>query len=475
MAGKRAVANALSARDIADITVSVNYRLDTGFQQDESRPESMGKVMPVSVKMLDARSRKLSMLENGFELIDQPTGMSREDFFNDQLVKQKYYPLCQEAIKQVTGAPIVMCFHHLVRGHATGEPFAGIAHADYSTKTAHKVLQDMPPPGIKEFKGRLCVLNLWRNINPDSPLQNHFLAMCDGASVLAPDDFISVSMAKPGKEETHMYHMSANNHRLHKWYYYPVMTANESLMFMQYDSDPHMKCRYTFHSSVSVNDGTLEYKRESIEVRCVAYFPDAENTMPDWTLPADMRIDAAVDACKQHTRGFVTHHTVRSHKMGAASYIMAENHKGWILEFLEHNRKVAHHAAYKDLTDDQQDEVAEMVLKDTSWKRFMDEWAPSMYDGKDALGVAVEFVEQHLLSFPSWDAVNRDRTKAAIQAGHMKEMVIGTCAHFKGQDRYPFTALKASDWPTVWKRLQATELQEKLRDLAQEVLASNSG
>ncbi|CAJ1414391.1 unnamed protein product [Effrenium voratum] len=435
----------------------------------------MGKVMPVSVKMLDARSRKLSMLENGFELIDQPTGMSREDFFNDQLVKQKYYPLCQEAIKQVTGAPIVMCFHHLVRGHATGEPFAGIAHADYSTKTAHKVLQDMPPPGIKEFKGRLCVLNLWRNINPDSPLQNHFLAMCDGASVLAPDDFISVSMAKPGKEETHMYHMSANNHRLHKWYYYPVMTANESLMFMQYDSDPHMKCRYTFHSSVSVNDGTLEYKRESIEVRCVAYFPDAENTMPDWTLPADMRIDAAVDACKQHTRGFVTHHTVRSHKMGAASYIMAENHKGWILEFLEHNRKVAHHAAYKDLTDDQQDEVAEMVLKDTSWKRFMDEWAPSMYDGKDALGVAVEFVEQHLLSFPSWDAVNRDRTKAAIQAGHMKEMVIGTCAHFKGQDRYPFTALKASDWPTVWKRLQATELQEKLRDLAQEVLASNSG
>ena len=86
-------------------------------------------------------------------------------------------------------------------------------------------------------------------------------------------------------------------------------------MFMQYDSDPHMKCRYTFHSSVSVNDGTLEYKRESIEVRCVAYFPDAENTMPDWTLPADMRIDAAVDACKQHTRGFVTHHTVRSHKM----------------------------------------------------------------------------------------------------------------------------------------------------------------
>ena len=81
--------------------------------------------------------------------------------------------------------------------------------------------------------------------------------------------------------------------------------------------------------------------------------------------------------------------------------------------------------AYKDLTDDQQDEVAEMVLKDTSWKRFMDEWAPSMYDGKDALGVAVEFVEQHLLSFPSWDAVSRDRTKAAIQAGHMKEMVIG--------------------------------------------------
>ena len=392
MSGRRAVDDAMAARGAKDITVSVNYRMDTGFQQYESRPETMGKIMPVSVKMLDARTRELCMRENGFELIDQATGMSRAEFLDDAVVRQKYYPLCQEAIKKVTGAPIVICFHHLVRGHGTGRPFAGIAHADYSTKTAHKVLQDIPPPGIKDFKGRLCVLNLWRNINPDSPLQNHFLAMCDGGSVLAPDDFISVRIPEPGKEtETHMFQMSANNHRLHKWYYYPLMTADENLIFMQYDSDPHSKCRYTFHSSVSVNDGTLEYKRESIEVRCVAYFPDAENTMPDWTLPADMRVDAAVDVLKQHTM-FVPNWKVRAHQMGAASYIMAGNHKGWLLEFLEHQRRQAHHAAYKDLSNDQQDEVAEIVATDPSWKQFMDQWAPTMYDDKD------QVIQSHLIS-----------------------------------------------------------------------------
>eukprot|EP00438_Fugacium_kawagutii_P004214 Skav215946 [mRNA] locus=scaffold226:759899:761158:+ [translate_table: standard] len=418
---------------------------------------------------MDARHRKLTMRENGFELVHQATGMSREDFFNDKLVREKYYPLCEESIKQVTGAPIVKCVSHLVRGHGTGQPFAGIAHCDYSTKTALTLLQNVPPPGIKDFKGRLCVLNTWRNINPGSPLQNHFLAMCDGESVLAPDDFISVRLPPKadGDKENHMFHMSANNHRLHQWYYYPLMTADENLVFMQYDSDPHMKCRYTFHSSVSKNDATLEYKRESIEVRCVAYFPDAENSLPDWTLPADMRIDAAVDTIKQHTRGFISSDSfAKSMKMGPASYIMADNHKGWLLEWLNHQRKVAHHAAYKDLSDDQQEAVADLVLEDVAWKSFMDEWAPTMYDGKDALTLGVEFIEQHLLNFPSWDPVNRDRAKETIRAGHVKEMVQGNCAHFKGQDRYPFNKLKASDWPTIWKRLEPTGFAEKLKDLA---------
>ena len=73
-----------------------------------------------------------------------------------------------------------------------------------------------------------------------------------------------------------------------------------------------------------------------------------------------------------------------------------------------------------------------------------------------------------MLGFQKWPPVHRDRTKASIQEGHIKEMVTGTCARFKGQDRYPFTTLKASDWPSIWKRLQAADLEAKLRDLATE-------
>ena len=69
---------------------------------------------------------------------------------------------------------------------------------------------------------------------------------------------------------------------------------------------------------------------------------------------------------------------------------MANNHRGWLMEMLEYNRRVAHHAAYKDLTDDQQEEVAERVANDQNWKSFMDEWAATMFEGKDPLTAGVD-------------------------------------------------------------------------------------
>ena len=49
---------------------------------------------------------------------------------------------------------------------------------------------------------------------------------------------------------------------------------------------------------------------------------------------------------------------------------------------------------------------------------------------QDALTLAVEFMEQHLMNFLNWDPVNRDRTKGAIQAGHSKELVTGSLGLF---------------------------------------------
>eukprot|EP00929_Paragymnodinium_shiwhaense_P008487 TRINITY_DN112446_c0_g1_i1.p1 TRINITY_DN112446_c0_g1~~TRINITY_DN112446_c0_g1_i1.p1 ORF type:complete len:488 (-),score=84.15 TRINITY_DN112446_c0_g1_i1:472-1830(-) len=371
----RAVKAALEARKHGgDITVKVNYRMDTGDRQSELEPAKQGKVMGIPVKMIDAREveKKVTMKDNGFDLVTQPTGMSRKDFFDDALIVKKYYPLCEDAIKKAVGSSFVKCFHHLVRGHCTGQPFAGIAHADYSTHTAHDLVQRVVPEGIKmPFKGRMCVMNLWRNINPESPLKNHFLAMCDGASIVSPDDFVHYTSkdAATGKENL-TFHMSPNNHRLHKWYYYPLMTADEVLVFMQFDSDPLSRCRYTFHSSVSVQDDTLDYKRESIEVRCVAFFPDEENnTMPDFTLPTEMLIPGAITSIKEMATYLP--HWPEQGKSWAIGCITSDDFNQYVYGQCHHHRREAQRAEFKDLTDADIQKVAAKLVSDEEWKKEM--------------------------------------------------------------------------------------------------------
>ena len=81
-----------------------------------------------------------------------------------------------------------------VRGKGR-KPFAGIAHSDYSVKTAFELVTKNIPKGIDmaTFKGRICVMNVWRNINPKSNLLNHHLAMCDGGTCIGPDGMYGTS------------------------------------------------------------------------------------------------------------------------------------------------------------------------------------------------------------------------------------------------------------------------------------------
>ena len=77
-----------------------------------------------------------------------------------------------------------------VRGKGR-KPFARIAHNDYSAKTAFELVTKNIPRGIgmPAFKGRICVMNVWRNVNPKSNLLNHQLQlrciiMCDGGTIM---------------------------------------------------------------------------------------------------------------------------------------------------------------------------------------------------------------------------------------------------------------------------------------------------
>jgi hypothetical protein len=260
-----------------------------------SAQDALGRVtMLHNMHIRNARNLNMSFESHGFELVDHMTTLSHANFLesDETKIKQVYYNELAEFVKVRLGASHVVPFHHKIRSAdaSHGEQPAGVAHADYTVKQAISLYDSI---GVKpEYrKGRFIVLNIWRNISDDHLITDHHLAMCDATSVVAPDDFILL-------DNPEHYGLSPIYHKRHQWYYYPFMSKNEILMFMQYDSDPSARARYTFHSSIrdqSLSSAAGTTPRESIEVRIIAFFPDYHiNTMPEHIYGEDDLIESAV-------------------------------------------------------------------------------------------------------------------------------------------------------------------------------------
>jgi len=160
----------------------------------------------------DGRSNDVVTLEkHGFELIASDVEKMEIDFFNNDTVLGKYYPLCEETVKDVTGAQAVYAFDHNIRSAVGkkskkmitgGQQVQGPAHAvhgDYTlTSAPARINQLSKPPGkndtvsaiIKQRGsllppedaekvrrgGRFSIVNLWRSIVPE-PVERNPLAL----------------------------------------------------------------------------------------------------------------------------------------------------------------------------------------------------------------------------------------------------------------------------------------------------------
>ena len=99
-----------------DVKTSIVHRRHNGKRQSATDPDQDIFLQPVETVVKDARllAEPPTVERLGFALRHQPTGMSCEDFYDDDKVKTKYYKLCEEVIKQETGATGVKCFDHSV-------------------------------------------------------------------------------------------------------------------------------------------------------------------------------------------------------------------------------------------------------------------------------------------------------------------------------------------------------------------------
>ncbi|KAF7194132.1 Hydroxylase/desaturase asaB [Pseudocercospora fuligena] len=290
------------------VTTNLNYYLDpskgghteyyTGVSDYYRR-----KFDPHEVQVEDARPRKeeFKLDVQGFQ---HAAHSSVEKTFDDfDRIREVAYPDVEAMVKDITGATKVHIFSHLSRrdsregtmravkedpklqdGNAPMRKAvpAGFVHVDFSNAGSEAIMRDnTPSEDVDELrKTRWSIISVWR---PITPVRRDPLAMCD-ARTTHEEDFVPITSYLPPKDGSDYGNLTpADNfeifykryHPDEKWYYFDNMTPNEVLLIKLFDTAKDGKtAKRTPHSAFVIPGTEKEPKRESIEIRCLAFFED---------------------------------------------------------------------------------------------------------------------------------------------------------------------------------------------------------
>lgn len=270
-----------------------------------------------NVLVHNGRLQNLTLEQNGFQLVtsDIPNDI---DFYNMRDVVDRYYPICRELVRKHLGEDVqVFAFDHNVRsngdrrtlengnGALVQDPL-GIVHADYTVASAPKRLEQLAqlpkkndvhrqflkenetlldPDQVEQVlcgRRRFGMINVWRNINRQSPVLQRPLA-CMDAQFTAVDKLRTFSIHYADRVGENYF--AVNHPDDQRWFYFPEMTHQEAILLKQWDSfgnlakdaQPPTDFLSTFavHSAfVDPSSPSDAPPRESIEVRCVIMYPE---------------------------------------------------------------------------------------------------------------------------------------------------------------------------------------------------------
>lgn len=203
-----------------------------------------------------------------------------KDYWDEESVRRHYYPAMAALACDVSGASKAYIFDHMLRRREQGRPqlsfgrqsdvagAAGRIHNDYSeasgrSKLAMVIADNEQLAAIRRYS----IVNIWRPLL--GPVQDTPLALCD-AQTVSTLDLVSCEVRRPDRKGEIYLMRHADSQR---WYYYPEMTADEVLLFKQYDSKLNGVARMTPHTAFDLPhipaDAPL---RESIELRCLLVY-----------------------------------------------------------------------------------------------------------------------------------------------------------------------------------------------------------
>lgn len=228
------------------------------------------------LRIRDARvvSSSLGLEQTGFELQWRPSSV--RNFYDPDEVQQRYSREVEAAALELTGGLRAIVFDHQLRQREEGRPPLGFGrqgdgskpsavgrvHNDYTEDSGRRRLKVVLPdaPDDRPF----LILNFWRPVIDhvfDTPL-----AVCDARS-FASLDWVAADIFYPDRAGEIYLGRYANGHT---WYYYPVMSPDEVLVFKSYDSRLDCPVRMTPHCAFDDPTAPADAPlRKSIETRCL--------------------------------------------------------------------------------------------------------------------------------------------------------------------------------------------------------------
>jgi hypothetical protein len=245
------------------------------FEPPSGEPRSNIVPEPHALRIYDARpiSESISLDREGFALIRQHSAVM--DFYDEEEVRNVYYPEAEHILKVVTGADRVFVFDHTVRKRVDAadlrdrnprQPVARV-HVDHTARSGPQRVRDLIPDEADELlKGRVQIINLWRPIR--GPLRDSPLAVCDARTVKF-DELVGSDLVYPHRiGETYSVKYSSE----HRWFYVPGMTPDEILLLKCFDSKADGTARFAPHTAFADPTTPRDASpRESIELRTLVF------------------------------------------------------------------------------------------------------------------------------------------------------------------------------------------------------------
>ncbi|KAJ4302595.1 hypothetical protein N0V90_001484 [Kalmusia sp. IMI 367209] len=211
--------------------------------------------------------------DNGFQYVKDPV-IGLQDANTEDEIRNILLPATEDLVKNVTGAHKVVTFMHRIRSlvedsnkRGDNKAPAHRVHTDFTTAGALNQLKNVirdPAERAALESERILAINVWR---PLKPIKRDPLAMLNWETVQSGDIIPSRMILND-----HFWsEMGKVKHSpQHEWVYLEGQTAEEPVIFKQYDSDASGGMTLP-HSAFVDPRWEDEEARQSIEIKMFAF------------------------------------------------------------------------------------------------------------------------------------------------------------------------------------------------------------